>query len=69
MMLLEPGTKIEGDTEKVLAALHRVEFTILCENGVPQTEAYDLAERHAARMLEVLTASGYVVRQLQDQRS
>jgi hypothetical protein len=64
-MLIEPGSKVEGDTEKVLILLQGVAFTILCENGVDESHAYDLAELHAARMLQALTNNGLVVRQIE----
>jgi hypothetical protein len=65
MMLMEPGSKIEGATEDVLGVLHGVAFAILRENGVDESHAYDLAELHAARMLHALTNNGFVVRQVE----
>jgi len=63
-MLLEPGSRVEGPAEEILAAIHTVQVAILLEQMRPPASAYADAELHASRVLDALIRAGFVVRQI-----
>lgn len=63
MMLVEPGSRVDGDTTEVLRSIYQTTVELL-EETMSIRDADELALRHLARVHADLAAAGLVTRQL-----
>ena len=62
MLLAEPGSRVEGNTQDVLTVVYGELLLLLVEAGMVEERADALAQRHITRLHAAWANNGMVVR-------